>query len=64
MASMQSRNQFGRGDVGVVLPNPARSFPMTTATDDAAVLNMSVGSAARLERMQAALRALLLHWFM
>ena len=34
------------------------------ALDDTAVLNMSVGSVARLERMQAALRALLLHWFM
>ena len=34
------------------------------ALDDTAVLNQSVGSVARLERMQAALQALLLHWFM
>ena len=34
------------------------------ALDDAAVLNLSVGSVARLERMKAALQALLLHWFM
>lgn len=32
--------------------------------DDAAVLNQSVGSEARFQRMQAALRALMQHWFM
>ena len=34
------------------------------ALDDVAVLNLSVGSLARLERMRAALRALLGHWGM
>jgi hypothetical protein len=34
------------------------------ALDDAAALNTSVGSIARLDRMKAALQALLLHWGM
>jgi len=34
------------------------------ALDDVAVLNLAVGSLARLERMKAALRALVLHWGM
>jgi hypothetical protein len=34
------------------------------ALDDAATLNLSVGSIARLDRMKAALQALLLHWGM